>query len=991
MAGAVSDGFVGRGVELAQLLAALERADRGTPQVVLLAGDAGVGKTRLLSRFIDRVKQGGGCVLASGCVELGDIGLAYLPIVDALAGLAEQATDAELLAEVAATTPGLGRLLPGIGVVRPAAVVEVGDGMEQLWLFEAVRTLLVRRSERSPVVVVVEDLHWADRATRDLISYLARTLRSARVLLVGSYRSDGLDRRHPLRLLVAELRRLPAVEQLDVSPLGREEVAEQLDALSGGPLPLDWVERIYRRCEGNPFYAEQLLVAGAGPREVALPSTLGELLLVRVEALSQQAQNVVRTVSVAGHAVSHDRLARLTGRLEPDLEGAMREAVHAGVLIVDRESDVYRLRHALLREAVYGDLVPGERVRLHAAYARLLADDSTGAAAAAELAYHCLASQDLTGAMTASLRAANEANAISAPVEALRHLNQAIALWGEVPNPSELCGSDRIGLVLRAAETAGVAGDHPQAVALARDAVAAVDVVAAPLRAAEVNGELGRHLYQLGRFEEALQVRMQAVALVPAQPPTRLRAQVSAAAAQALAVAGRQDEARRWSNEALSIAQVLGDAEVEADALTTLGLIESTGDPTKAYALVASARQRAVGVADRRVELRAIYNLAGLEEMQGNLAAARALSDDGAALAARAGLGWSGVGLELRREQCRLHYIVGAWDKSEQLVAAIPEFVITYPVARLAAAGLAVQVGRGRPAAEVRLSQLRSLAGRDPFLDIEVASWEAEFARWRGELERAGSAIERALALIAEDMARADQPLFMAWIGLEALTVAADRAEQARAAGATSTLNDARTAGQRLIGQVRAGVEQASRIAPAKERWAWLAKAEAEWTRLQGDVDVTRWQAAVEAFDYGCVYEVARCQWRLTEALLGAGDRAGATATAMAAYQTAVRLDAQPLQGALEGLARRGRLNLGVSAPHIRGEGGLTPRELEVLALLEQGRSNRQIAEQLFISGKTADAHVTRILAKLGVHSRRDAVAQARKLGLIEPLDANRR
>jgi predicted ATPase len=366
MAVAVSGGFVGRGVDFARLLAALERAEHGTPQVVLLAGDAGAGKTRLLSRFIDRARQGGGCVLAGGCVELGDIGLAYLPIVDALAGLAEQAADAELLAEVAETTPSLGRLLPGIGVVRPAGAVEVGDGLEQLRLFEAVRTLLVRRSERSPVVVVVEDLHWADRATRDLISYLARTVRSGRVVLVGSYRSEELDRHHPLRVLVAELRRLPVVEQMEVAPLGRVEVAEQLDALSGGPLPPEWVERIYRRCEGNPFYADQLLVAGAGPREVALPSTLGELLLVRVEALSQQAQNVVRTVSVAGHAVSHDRLARLTGLLEPDLEGALREAMQAGVVIVDRESDVYRLRHALLREAVYGDLLPGERVRLHA-------------------------------------------------------------------------------------------------------------------------------------------------------------------------------------------------------------------------------------------------------------------------------------------------------------------------------------------------------------------------------------------------------------------------------------------------------------------------------------------------------------------------------------------------------------------------------------------------------------------------------------------------
>ena len=200
-------------------------------------------------------------------------------------------------------------------------------------------------------MVVVEDLHWADRATRDLISYLARTLRSGRVLLVGSYRSEELDRRHPLRVLVAELRRLPAVEQLEVAPLGRVEVAEQLDALSGGPLPPAWVERIYRRCEGNPFYAEQLLVAGAGPRGgVAVDAWR---VVVGSSGGAQPASPERGADGVGGGACGVDRLARLTGLLEPDLR-ALREAMQAGVLIVDRESDVYRLRHALLREAVYG-------------------------------------------------------------------------------------------------------------------------------------------------------------------------------------------------------------------------------------------------------------------------------------------------------------------------------------------------------------------------------------------------------------------------------------------------------------------------------------------------------------------------------------------------------------------------------------------------------------------------------------------------------------
>jgi DNA-binding CsgD family transcriptional regulator len=165
----------------------------------------------------------------------------------------------------------------------------------------------------------------------------------------------------------------------------------------------------------------------------------------------------------------------------------------------------------------------------------------------------------------------------------------------------------------------------------------------------------------------------------------------------------------------------------------------------------------------------------------------------------------------------------------------------------------------------------------------------------------------------------------------------------------------------------------------------WLTKAEAEWTRLQGQSDPKAWQAAVEAFSFGHVYEVARCQWRLAEALFGAGDREQATAAARAAHATALRLGAAPLQAALEALARRGRLDLGAGIPAERTLAGLTPREVEVLRLLVEGRSNRQIAEQLFISAKTASVHVTNILAKLGVHSRLEAAATARRLGLDQP------
>ena len=221
------------------------------------------------------------------------------------------------------------------------------------------------------------------------------------------------------------------------------------------------------------------------------------------------------------------------------------------------------------------------------------------------------------------------------------------------------------------------------------------------------------------------------------------------------------------------------------------------------------------------------------------------------------------------------------------------------------------------------------------------------------------------------------------------LAVQAERAARARGAGDATALADAIADGQGLLQRARADVEQAKRTGHVYAYDVYvagcLAKAEAEWTRLQGPSEPRAWQAAVEAFSYGHIYEVARCQWRLAEALLNTGDREQATEAGRAAYQTAVRLGAEPLRSALEALARRGRLDLGARVPAERGLAGLTPRELEVLGLLVEGRSNRQIAEQLFISGKTASVHVTNILAKLGVHSRLEAVATARRLGLDQP------
>jgi DNA-binding CsgD family transcriptional regulator len=456
--------------------------------------------------------------------------------------------------------------------------------------------------------------------------------------------------------------------------------------------------------------------------------------------------------------------------------------------------------------------------------------------------------------------------------------------------------------------------------------------------------------------------------------------------AQVLVNTRRRDEARRWCDEALAAARDAGSADDEADVLITMGMVEQFDDPARACSLFAAARAQAADAGNPAIELRALYDLAQVTNELGDLASARATFDEGAGSAERTGLGWSRFGILMRRRQILVRYLTGDWDECERLAAAVPELVTTLSAAEVVAEGLGVLVARGRPTAPERLRQLLALAGTVPDLDKNVAVWEAELAAWQGDLDRARSAIRRALAA-ADAIGHFDQALEGIWVCMNGLSVEADRAEQARADGDSATLSDALAAGRDLLERTRAVVQRASRAGLGHDVHARArhAKAEAEWTRLEGRSDPVRWQAAVEAFSYGHVYAVARCQWRLAEALAGAGDRKQATTAARAAHATATRLGAAPLQAALEALAHRGRLDLGAGLPARRALAGLTPRELEVLRLLVEGRSNRQIAEQLFISDKTASVHVTNLLSKLGVHSRLEAAAMARRLGLEQP------
>src|SRR5215472_879779 len=391
--------LVGRDAELARLRNLLDEAAQGRAVAALVSGDAGVGKSRLVAEVAALAAQRGFCVLTGQCAEIGD-SVPYLPFADAL-----RTAPADLEAAVKAR-PVLARLLPDGDRGQQGESDWAGLAKQQM--FGAMLGLLAELAEDKPVLLVLEELHWADMSTREMLTFLLRMLHRERVATIGTYRTDDLHRRHPLRPVLADLQRLPSVVMVELGPLAPSALAEHLSDIPNvsGRLPAVTVNQIVERAEGNAYYAEELFAAATAPGPSgALPSGLAALLLSRVERVSDAAQQVLRAAAVAGGAADDNLVRAACGLPDDAYEEAVREAAGHQLLAPEGPTG-FRFRHALLREAVYGDLMPGERTRLHARLASLLADVP---GAAAELAHHSMASHDIPGAFAASVRAGAEA------------------------------------------------------------------------------------------------------------------------------------------------------------------------------------------------------------------------------------------------------------------------------------------------------------------------------------------------------------------------------------------------------------------------------------------------------------------------------------------------------------------------------------------------------------------------------------------------------
>jgi DNA-binding CsgD family transcriptional regulator/tetratricopeptide (TPR) repeat protein len=974
MAAWASTAFVGRLRELEWLEEGMRRAASGPGGTVLLAGDAGIGKTRLVAELSARARAAGAQPLMGRCIDLVGAEVPYLPVAEALRPLLTRQDIRRLLR----SAPELRRLLPEMVLGEDHARPQGAPPRSQLGLLEELLALLAAVAAAAPVVLVLEDLHWADRSTLDLVAFLAHNLGEQRVLLVGTYRGDEQAAEHRLGRLVTGLLRAGVATRLELGPLGRGEVEALLLDRGAERLSPALTEAILTRSEGNPFFAEELLAA-AGQGGGDLPHALRDLLLQRVAKLDGKTRDMLRVAAAAGRDVPYPLLRAVADVPEGELRQALRRAVDHGVLVGDQAAGTFRFRHALLAEAIYGTLLPGEREELHGRLAAELARSPQRVAA--ELAQHWAAAGRAPEALVASGAAAREAEAVFGLAEELQHLERALQLWDLVPEASELVGIDLAALLAWTAEVANQTGAGPRAVELARRAIALG--VGDPVRAALLHESLGRFLIASGGYDAALAAFGTAVDLVPAEPVTPERVHVLAALGNALMLGWRHDESREVCQQALELARQVDARRAEFRALAVLGVdLAYLGRGQEGLGCLWEALELAERLGNPEDLGRAYICLTDVLTMLGRPRESVQVAAAGIALARKHGREY-GANMPLVVNLMEALFDLGEWDEADRVgTAAIRAGDAAWPTQRLVQRAT-LDIGRGdfdRAHADLHAAAATVHDDRRGLAAFDIA--RAELALW----ERRWDDAERAIGDGKRRLPAQEAALLRVRLCAQGLRAQAELAALARARRDGQALTDRLQRAGQLLTAAHASATEAAAVTPTAA--AWRAVADAEHDRARAYPNPRWWEAAALAWEaLQRPPMVAYCRWRQAEALVAAGaSAADAALPARAAHATAQRLGARALQEEIERLAQRARLEL---APPSRPTGhgsalgellGLTPREAEVLGLVARGYTNRQIAEQLVISVKTASVHVSHILAKLDARNRVEAAAIAHRL-----------
>jgi DNA-binding CsgD family transcriptional regulator len=855
-------------------------------------------------------------------------------------------------------------------------------------------------ARRSPVGLVVEDVHWADSATLDCLTFLAGAGRGGAVTVVVTCRGDEAPLERQVAQWLAHMRGGDAVEEIRLGPLSRGEAAEQIAGLVGGSAPPRFADELYARAEGNPFFTEQLVAAaladpaGGGLRAPAgLPGRLAELLVARAGRCGGDGRAVLAALAVAGRPLTEALLGGVTGLAVVAVRGGLRELAAARLLADSPAEAAYRPRHALLAEAVAAALLPGERVVLHERTARALEAEGDEALAA-EVAGHWAAAGCPAEELRARVAAAEAAERLFGYAEAAAHWQRAIELCREVPGAAGTSAAGLPRLYVRAIDALEISGDGERASVLAEDAYRRFADHPDPAIAAMIH--LRAAVFRgIEAPAAGLPLIREALRLFELAGPSAEHAEAWLRYADMFVfhAEGRLEPTRAALDRALEIAEAAGATALISRILSLLTADAFfSGQTGEGLAILDRGRALAEATGDGQALLRlavtesdALLRMGkfqaaaevGLCGLQAARQAGRQASPDASVLAANAAEAMVARGRAAEAGALIDPLTAGPPDRDHWSVHTLR---------------VEIDLLRGDlEAATQRQRQISALLGHIGNIEHarELRQLSAELALWAGRPGDALGEVRRALALFTAP----DLTILFGRLLAAGVRACADLAEQARARRDGYAARDALAAAddlaswvERMAGAPFTDHPFVAEIPAARAAW------DAERTRVAGASDPAAWRAAAKTWeDLGWPHRAGYAWWRRAEAQLDAGQPAAAATAALRAAAAAADGHA-PLLAQIRALAQRARIPLPAPpggnadappAPEVPAPYRLTERELAVLQLLAAGRSNAQIGAELYISAKTASVHVTGILRKLGVSNRVQAAALAERAGLL--------
>ena len=967
MRATVSPSLVGREADLDALRDAYAESIAGSTRAVLVGGEAGIGKTRLVGEFL-RSLPAEAIVLRGQSVDFDRDAPPYAPILSALRSLAQEVGEEALFDASGPAGDALALLLPELRTGASIGDAPVRGGADRL--YDAVAEVLENVAAIRPVVLVIEDLHWVDPQSLGLLRFLIRVIEHARLLIVLTFRSDELGRGSALRALLPELDRNRRVARLELARLDRRQVREMATAILDSPPDEEELAQVYQRTDGVPFFVEELVCCSGVRSMDTFPDTLRDILLARYEQLAEPTQRMLRLIAAGGVRVEHELLVAVCDESPDAIDVAASEAITASVLVVD--GTAYAFRHALVREAIHDQLLPGERVRFHTRYAQsLVAQAGTSGADATAVSYHWMAAHNVREAFIASIAAFAQARASFAFATAATMGERAIELWDQVPDAAELAERTKVELLGETSYVLRNAGESERAIALIDEAISLCDPADAAAYALLLRNKAS-YLANIGQIG-SIDLLREALAVLEGQPRSVLRANVLGELAARLMLIARFDEAIEMADGAFAEATAVDNRARMSVASNIRGFSRlAGGDIDAGLADLALAREFAVGNDSAR--LRYWVNQSDALNLLGRYEEAVRTAEEGAERARQRGVERTSGAVLLSNVISPL-YALGQTDRADEMLDRALE--------------LDAPIGFSAP--------LRRLKVQAVLWSGDHALAERLLRGWRGSLRQQGRLDTQAmlgLALVSGELALARGETRDAWQEVRVLIDPERHAFPAYdlplVAFAARVLGAARVTGMTLSGpdgeprpvdaletEVRSALEAAGGW-PTASVYAAIVDAELGGPRATG-TDPALWQAAVDAARDGVAPAqlAPYAEFRLAEALANAGDRAGARVAAQTAREWAEAIGMTLIVDSVTELERRVGA---VGGDHRDGPGDaasldalLTERERQVLDLVARGLSNGQIAEQLFISTKTASVHVSNILRKTGATTRTEA------------------